>query len=373
MYRITHFFKTYYPNSQGGLEEAIRQIGKHTLKAGYQVKVVSVSHYPFEGELEGIRCKSYLHSFGSPSMPFSISFIRNFRKEVANADIIHLQFPWPLAEALCLLFFIRKPIVITFHCDIHSHKILRAFYSPFLKILLKKTRIIIPTSENLMNNSVLLSEFRHKTKVIPLWMDEGRFSALPEPDDSFKTWVMNWGGFCLFVGVLRWYKGLEYLLEAAKSITGNVVIVGKGPLYEPLRSKVEKEEIHNVRLLGYLPDEYVKYLLQNCRFLVLPSISPAEAFGQILIEASFFRKPMVTTELGTGTSYVNINNHTGFVIEPKNARVLSEKCNQLFENNSLIQEFGENARKRYLDNFTEEIQGPKYIEVYDKILRSKTP
>jgi rhamnosyl/mannosyltransferase len=369
MYRVIHLFKTYFPNSQGGLEEAIRQIGKYSVKHGADVKVVSVSKSPFDGILDGIKCKSYYHNFGSNSMPISFDLIKNFKKEIAGADIIHLQFPWPFAELLTLLFKVKKPVVITFHCDIHGHKYLHRLYIPLVKRLFKKASVIIPTSENIMKNSALLNGFRHKCRTINLWLDKDRFSRLPDPKEDFLKKVDEWGDFCLFVGVLRWYKGLDYLLDAAKAIKGKILIVGKGPLAEKLKLKILREKIDNVFLLGYQPDENVKFLIKKSRFIVLPSISPAEAFGQILIEASYFGKPMVTTELGTGTSYVNLDNHTGFVIEPKNVIQLADKCNQLFSDNKLVEHFGKNAYERFLKNFTEEIQGPRYIEIYDEITR----
>lgn len=51
---ITHVFKTYFPDTHGGLEEAIRQIGKYSISKGFEVRVVSVSKVPRENELEGI-------------------------------------------------------------------------------------------------------------------------------------------------------------------------------------------------------------------------------------------------------------------------------------------------------------------------------
>ena len=168
---ITHLFKTYFPNTQGGLEEAIRQIGKYSIKNDFDVKVVSVSKLPFDGELDGIKCKSYYHSFGSNSSPVSLDLIKNFSKIIKETDILHLQFPWPTGELLTLLFNVKKPIIITFHCEIHNRQLIRAFYAPLLKRLFKKAMIIIPTSENLMNSSPSLSEFKYKCQPINLWLD----------------------------------------------------------------------------------------------------------------------------------------------------------------------------------------------------------
>ncbi len=365
---VTHLFKNYFPKTPGGIEEAIRQIGKFSLKNGYSVKVISVSKIPFEGKLDGIICKSFYHSFGSNSLPVSIDLLRNFKNIIDNTDLLHLHFPWPTIELMTLLFNVKKPIVITFHCEIHNQKFLQTLYKPILKELFRKAKIIVPTSERLMNSTSILSAFKNKCRSINLWLDEERFLSLPSPDEIFRTEVNKFGNYCLFVGVLRWYKGLDILLDAAKTIIGNIVIVGKGPLLEKLKKRVEIERIKNVCLLGFQSDENVKFLIQKSRFIILPSISPAEAFGQVLLEASFFSKPMVTTELGTGTSFVNLNNETGYVVEPSDIICLSESCNILFGNNNLVEKFGQNANNRYLENFTEDIQGLKYIEIYSTLL-----
>ncbi len=368
MKTITHIFKTYFPNSQGGLEEAIRQIGKVSVKNGYTVRVVSVSKNPFEGELDGIRCTSYYQSFGNSSLPFSIKLLKKFKSIVRDSDIVHLHYPWPVGELLILLFNVQKPIIITFHCDIHHHRFIRKLYTPFIRKLFKKANIIVPTSDNLINSTKILSEFRNKCRTINLWIDEERFSKIPDPDITFIDTVSQYSNYCLFVGVLRWYKGLDVLVEASSKIKGNIVIVGKGPLFEKLKHRIEMEKLSNIFLLGFRSDTEVKYLLQQSRFVVLPSVSPAEAFGQILLEASYFCKPMVTTELGTGTSFVNLNNETGFVVEPGNVDELAEKCNILFEDNNLAQKFGTNAYNRLKNNFTEDIQSHKYLEIYKSLL-----
>jgi glycosyltransferase involved in cell wall biosynthesis len=367
MKRITHLFKTYFPNTQGGLEEAIRQISKYSVKNGFDVKVISVSKNPFEGKLDGVNCKSYKHNIGPLSSPISFGLLKDFKKIISETDILHLQFPWPTGELMTLLANVKKPVVITFHCDIHSYPLYRKLYTPFLNSLFRKAKYIIPTSVNLLESSSILHNFRSKCVPVNLWLDKERFEILDEPTNEFQTYVDGLKEFSLFVGVLRWYKGLDFLLDSAKKIKGNIVIVGKGPLFLDLKNRIINENINNVYLLGYQDDKNVKYLISKSRFVILPSISAAEAFGQILLEASFFRKPMISTELGTGTSFVNLNNETGFVVKPNDVDSFVKKSNELFMDDFLIEEFGNNSYNRLINNFTEDIQGPRYIDLYNKL------
>ena len=302
------------------------------------------------------------------SNPFSWNLARDFKNVINNTDVIHLQFPWPTGEILTLLSRTDKPKVLTFHCDVFNNKLGKLFYHPIVDKILDKVDVIVPTSENLLNNTPVLSKYKNKAKVINLWLDECRFKNLNNPSDSIKLFVKEVGSYALFVGVLRWYKGLTFLIEAAKKVKGNIVIVGKGPLYKELERSIKAENLKNIYLLGYQSDEDVNYLMQNMNHLVLPSISPAEAFGQVLLEASYNGRPMISTELGTGTSYVNLNEETGIVVQPKDVNKLAASMNLLFEDSNLANNFGRNAKIRFEKYFTESEQGPKYVSIYNQLL-----
>lgn len=365
---ITHFFKTYFPDTQGGLEEAIRQIGKCAVKAGHKVRVVTVSPNPQHIELDGIECISFKRNWGISSMPISYDYIGNFKRLVEETDIIQLHYPYPVTELLTVFNKKTKPIVITYHAGIEGRPLVTSCYAPFEKKLFEKANVIVPTSNNLMMTTKRLDNFRDKCKEVNLWLDEERFAKLKDVDDEFKSRVAAYGPFALFVGVLRFYKGLDFLLDAAKKCKNKIVVVGKGPEYQHLQKRVEAENINNIILTGYVPDEGVAYLLKRCAFLVLPSQSRGECFGQVLLEAEFFHKPMISTELGTGTSVVNQDGITGYVVPKADSVALAKRMNELFCDEELRIKMGEAAYQRYKNNYTEEIQGPKYLEIYQSLL-----
>jgi Glycosyltransferase len=368
---ITHLFKTYFPDTQGGLEEAIRQIGKYALKEGYDVKVISVSHNPNNQYLDGIKCVSYKNDLNISTMPISFKLVKDFWKIIDETDIIQIHSPYPFVELLTLFHKISKPIILTYHAEIVGRDFFVKCYYPFYKKLFTKVNVIVPTSLNLAKSTPILDYYPDKIYPINLWLDQERFLRLDEPLEEFKEFVLQLGDFALFVGVLRRYKGLSTLLDAAKNIKRNIVIVGKGPEMLNLKNRIISEKISNIFLLGYQSDENIAFLLKKCSFFVLPSSTRGECFGQVLLEASYFHKALISTELGTGTSFVNIDNLTGFVVPPQDAIALQDKMNYLFENKDISVKMGENAYKRYRDNFTENIQGKKYIELYKRLLEEK--
>ena len=117
----------------------------------------------------------------------------------------------------------------------------------------------------------------------------------------------------------------------------------KAPLYNNLKKRIEKEALTNVYLLGFQPDKNLELLIKQSQFIVLPSISAAEAFGQILLEGLYFSKPLISTELGTGTSLANRHNHTGLVVKPGCAPSLARAMNRIFHDIPLQQKFKKNT------------------------------
>ena len=109
----------------------------------------------------------------------------------------------------------------------------------------------------------------------------------------------------------------------------------------------EKAKDHeNIKMLGHLTDGEKIALIRNCKGLILPSHLRSEAFGIVLLEASMWSKPLVSCEIGTGTSYANLDQVTGYVVESEKPEQLSLAMNKISRDNELCRQLGLNARKR---------------------------
>ncbi|MCX8014832.1 MAG: glycosyltransferase, partial [candidate division WOR-3 bacterium] len=87
------------------------------------------------------------------------------------------------------------------------------------------------------------------------------------------------------------------------------------------------------------------------------------------LEAMAYSKPLVTTELGTGTSFINIDGETGFVVPAKNPDALSQAINKLIIDKNMRKEMGENAFMRLKLEFTFEKYVLNYKKLYEEILK----
>ena len=357
------------PPSEGGIEiftaDLLEYLNKNNVKADL-LCFDSVSGIKKWNNFSCYACKLNLEL---NSAPFSFDYIKDFTKIAKNYDIIHVHSPNPLAEATSL--FINKPIIVHWHSDIIRQKISYIFYKPIQQRFLKKAKKIIVTSSQYLEASEQLKDHKDKAIVIPSGLKKER---LLKEDDSkeFEKIKEKIKGkkVVLSIGRLVDYKGFEYLIEAAKFLDEEflVIIIGKGPLYNKLIEKVEKEKVNEkVMLLGKI--EKIKPFLASCDVFCLPSIDRREAFGLVLVEALAFGKPLITTNVyGSGMNYVNVNNETGLVVENKNAKAIAEAIKKITSDKQLYEKFSRNAIERFKEFEIEKI-GEKIIEVYKEVYK----
>lgn len=230
---------------------------------------------------------------------------------------------------------------------------------------------IVATSPNYLATSDVLAKYKHKVSVIPIGLDKATY-PLP-PSDILKKWREKLGPkFFLFVGVLRYYKGLHILIEAATGTDYPIVIVGAGPIEDELKQRVAFLGLRNIHFLGYLPDEDKVALLTLCYGVLFPSHLRSEAFGISLLEGAMFGKPMISSEIGTGTTFINITNETGLVVPPSDPVKLRQAMQYLWENQEKAAEMGRRAEVRYWNYFTADQMVNSYVDVYRELIRTNS-
>ena len=178
--------------------------------------------------------------------------------------------------------------------------------------------------------------------------------------------------FFLFVGAFRYYKGLHILLDAAERSRLPVVIVGGGPLEAEVRREAQQRGLSNVVFTGMLNDEDKYILFQLCRGVVFPSHLRSEAFGITLLEGARFARPLISCEIGTGTSFINQDKVNGCVIPPNDSQALVEAMNELWHNDETASRYGENSRRRFEEMFTADHMIDAYVNLYTTLLESKS-
>jgi rhamnosyl/mannosyltransferase len=369
--KVLHAYRTYFPDSQGGLEEVIRQICLGTGRNGVTSRVFTLSDEPFPKRLPRVEADVIrVHkTFEIASCGFALTGIRRFIREVAWADIVHYHYPWPFSDMLYLMAGKKKPAVLTYHSDIVRQKLLLSVYRPLMTRYLGAMDRIIATSPNYLATSEILNEFGDKVEVIPIGLEEPTYPVTGADNANVLEARARYGqDFFLFVGVLRYYKGLHILLEAIRGAPYQAVIVGAGPVEGELKRQAEQLGLDNVIFAGFLPDQEKMALFQLCRAVVFPSYLRSEAFGVTLLEGAMNARALISAEVGSGTSHVNIDGETGLVVPPSDPAALRAAMDRLHADPALARSMGARARLRYETLFTGETMGRRYADVYRRVL-----
>jgi rhamnosyl/mannosyltransferase len=359
--KILHLYKDYYPVI-GGIENHIKNLAEAQAAAGHQVTVLVCAqglNTTIE-TLNGVKVIKAGRFFTTASMPISIS--QSMVLMNLKPDIAHLHSPYPLGEVANWLLRRGGATIISFHSDVIRQKVLMRFYGPlFSRVLLHADRIIA-TSSNYIKTSSWLLPVREKCEVIPLGVDANRFNPLT--DNRAKSSRL------LFVGRLRYYKGLDILLKAMTRLPDvQLNVIGDGSMRKIWGALSEELGLaERVFFSGDVHDDELSEWYRSSDIFVLPSTSRAEAFGTALIEAMASGLPCITAELGTGTSWVVENNATGFVVPPANPEAMAEAISILLRDVSLRKKMGCAGRRRVEQFFSQEQMILKVENLYKRLL-----
>jgi rhamnosyl/mannosyltransferase len=361
--RVLHFYKTYARELLTGVPRVIWEIAQGAARRGVHTDVLSLSRHPRPGPIEVGNHFAYEAKLDADiaSTGLSVSAFGLFAKLARDADVLHYHFPYPFADVVHFLSRVKKPVLVTYHSDIVRQTLLFQAYLPLMRAFLGRADHIVATSPNYLATSGVLQRYAGKVSIIPIALDAG---AIPKPSDALlDSWRNRLGDrFFLFVGVLRYYKGLSFLLDAARDTGFPVVIVGSGG--DELALRAAAVDIPNVIFAGQLSDLDKAALLTLSTAFVFPSHMRSEAFGIALLEAAMAGKPMISCEIDTGTSYINQNGETGLVVPPADSATLAGALRTLWADQALSRRMGEAARARAAQLFSADKMTDAYVSLY---------
>lgn len=354
--KILQIYKDYFPPVRGGIEGHVNLLANGIREKGHDVEVlVSNRTCRFEVcSLNGIKITKVPQIVRFAAAPINYNLFYWMKKIGKRFDILHFHHPNPTAEISFLISGLKNKTVVTYHSDIVRQKRMSVLLRPFLELFFRRVDRIIATSPNYLESSIILRKYKHKCQVVPLGIKLSRFNSQPNKPRSLKLPTkQNDKHLILFVGKFRYYKGLEVLIEAMKKVEGSLLLIGEGNRGRKLESQVSANGLdHKVFFLGELSDEEVNLFLKTCDILVLPSVQRSEAFGIVQLEAMACGKPVICTELGTGTTYVTQNGKTGIVVSPNDVDDLAHAINFLLNNPELGQKYGQAGLDRVRQYFS---------------------
>lgn len=293
--------------------------------------------------------KTILKKFSTMISP---QLVTKLREIGSNYDIIHVHHPDPMAAVALRCSGFKGKVVLHWHSDILSQKILLNFYMPLQKWLIKRADVIVGTTPVYIEKSPHLRFVQHKCTYLPIGVqpivcDEAKAAKIRNRYKNKKI--------VFSLGRLVAYKGFKYLIDAARNLPNDYVVLigGSGELKEQLRQQITDLHLENkVYLLGRISDEELPLYFKACDLFCLSSIQKTEAFAIVQIEAMSCGKPVVATKIPeSGVSWVNAHGQSGLNVPIEDADALATAITSILDNEPLYQTYSQGAWQRFHDLF----------------------
>jgi len=346
MTRVLHVGK-FYPPHTGGMERVVETLCQATRGlVENHVLVANAARETIQETRDGVHVTRVGTIGAAGSVHVAPAFASWLRKIPADLIVFHEPNPWALLSYA--IARPRAPLVIWYHSDVLRPALQYAlFYAPMARFAYGRARRVIVSSPPLAQHAGVLAPYMDRVRVIPFGIDPTAWTAAPgEPGNSGEPFV-------LFTGRHVSYKGADVLLRALAGSTVRAVIAGDGPKrgeWERLASELGLDG--RVTFPGEVSDPELRRLMQACAVFVLPSVTRAEAFGYVQLEAMAAGKPVISTDVPSGVSWVNQDGRTGLVVPAGDADALRAAMRQLLEDAALRSRMGAAGRARVEEEFT---------------------
>jgi rhamnosyl/mannosyltransferase len=341
MKRVLHVAK-FYPPAPGGMERVVETLCRAS-EGIVESRVLALNSGPqtIEEIVDGVAVTRVGVAARAGSVPIAPSLALHLRRARVDLVILHEPNPWAL-----LSYAVGRPaapLAIWYHSDVVRHPLQYAlFYAPLARAVYSRAGRFIVSSPPLAEHAVALQPYRDRVAVIPFGIDPASWRADhaedPEP-------------FVLFVGRHVPYKGVDVLIRALDRTGIRAVIAGDGPQRAAWEALARSLDV-SARFTGDVTDAELRALFGSCAAFVLPSITRAEAFGYVQLEAMASGKPVISTDVASGVSWVNQHEQTGLVVPAGDAGALRAALLRLMGDAALRRRLGRQGRARVEDEFT---------------------
>ncbi len=353
----------------GGIERHVKTLARGLVATG-EVEIVNLvssdsprgyEHTEYGYRTIAVPCHGIVASVAiSPSLPF---VARRLHRE-HRFDIVHLHFPDPLGHltALTLPRSVRR--VISWHSDIIRQRKALALYGPFLRHFVEDVDGLVGATPQHLNVSAQMPPARpgQIRRVVPYGFDPGQMTW-SERARAKKAELLRVGR------------------RARRRVHGRAARVLQGPGRPAARDGRHRcaadhrrhrtadgrpetaGEASGLRdrvlFAGYIPDEELIAYYDACDVFTMPSTDRSEAFGLVQLEAMHFGKPVVSTRLGTGVEFVNVEGETGLLVPPGDVDALKNAIQHLLADPGLQRRLGDAGKARVASTFsmTQMVQG----------------
>ncbi|OFW07968.1 MAG: hypothetical protein A3H96_24340 [Acidobacteria bacterium RIFCSPLOWO2_02_FULL_67_36] len=368
MLSVLHVAK-FYPPVPGGMERVVQSLC--TIAEGRLASRVLAFHTrpsTVEEIVDGVPVTRVGTIGAAGSVPIAPSFPLHLRRAQADVIILHEPNPWAL-----LSYAIappRAPLGIWFHSEVVRPALqYRLFYAPVARPAYRRAKGFAVSSPALAEHPDALRGRRERVTVIPFGIDA---DAWRPSDDTIRRAAAirraHGSPLVLFAGRLVPYKGLDVLIRAAAPLPVTLAVVGDGPLRAEWE-RLAAREGGRVVFTGEIGDDDLRAYFHACEMFVLPSVTRAEAFGYVQLEAMAAGKPVVSTNVTSGVPWVNRHGETGLVVAPGDAAALRAAIETLLDDPARAAQLAAAGLCRVRRDFSIEAMANGFVDFCERVAR----
>ncbi|WP_322802062.1 glycosyltransferase family 4 protein [Thermoflexus sp.] len=341
---------TYYRPHISGLTIYVERAARALAARGHEVQILT-SRYdrrlPLEEIRDGVRIRRVPVWF-RVSKGVIMPTIGVWATRLARwADVLWLHLPQFDAAGIALrgrLF--RKPVVLTYHCDVTLppglvNRLANVMVHLMDHLAARLADVIVTYTEDYARHSPYLSRYLHKVRVIPPPVE----IPIPQPE-RVAAFRARWGlENQVVIGMaarLAAEKGVEYLLEALPQILSvypNARVLFAGPYQNVLGEEAYARRLAPLferyrdhwTFVGVLEPEEMAAFYASCDVVVLPSLNATESFGLVQVEAMLCGTPVVASDL-PGVRVPTRTTGMGRTVPPRDSAALARAILEVLAN-----------------------------------------
>jgi rhamnosyl/mannosyltransferase len=358
----------FYPPVTGGMERVLELLCQATEgRVENRVLVFNTAARTVREVIDGIPVTRVATLGAAGSVPIAPVLMRELATARADVLVLHEPNPW----ALLMMAAVRPdiPLVIWYHSEVVRPRLQYAmFYHPLVRAVYGRARRIVVSSPALGLQAQALAPYQDRIAVVPFGIDAAEWA---EPAAAVPLSAEIHGRaagrpILLFAGRMVRYKGVDVLLRALVGVDAYLVLAGDGPLRTAWMSLAHELGVQErTHFAGEVAPSELHALFHACDVFVLPSITRAEAFGYVQLEAMACGKPVVSTRVASGVPWVNRDEETGLTVAPGDVPAFRDALGRLLHDSRLRKRLGAAGQARVVVDFTLEKMGARAAAVYE--------
>lgn len=344
----------FYPPEWGGIETFAKNLADGVAASGIssEITVFTRDETIVERVGEVIVDRSHAGRTVS-SQPISFPWLWRTIRRARDADVVLVHYPNVLAIA-AVPFLRTKRLVTYWHSDVVNKGVLGHTVGVAEKYLLRRSDLVLASTQAYADASPRLRTVRDKTKVLAIGIDDVKHLPQQTLPGTIADFVGETGRIVLAVGRLVKYKGFDVLIDAARHVPPDtrIVIVGAGPERDHLSGLIDRLGVADrVLLAGRQDDASLQALFQVAAVYAMSSVERSEAYAIVQLEAMAHAIPIVATDIaGSGVPEVSGHGKTGALVPVGDAVALGQALTMILDRKDDL--LRQRARQRFEDRFT---------------------